>query len=101
MGAAVTCRPDFSPAMLRLFLRARAVHAVGGARGAARRAAALKRCRDETRRLAKVTAAEFDFAWMGRLCAPAPRARLWAVLGHHPSDFGVVLDHGGQEVEHG
>jgi hypothetical protein len=36
-------------------------------------------------------------AWMGRLPTPEPRARLWAVLGHFPSDFGVVLTHGGQE----
>lgn len=94
-------RPDFSPAMLRLFLRARAVHAVEHSRGPARRAAALKRCKGDLRRLAKITHAEFDFAWMGRLFSPAPRARLWAVLGHHPSDFGIVLTHGGQEVRHG
>lgn len=90
------CRPDFSPSMLRLFLRARAFHAASSARGPAGRTAAAKRFRAETRRLARVTVAEFDFAWMGRLLRPEPRARLWAVLGHHPSDFGVVLTHGGQ-----
>lgn len=89
-------RPDYSPAMLRLFLRARALHAAASARSPARRAAAARRFRDETRRTARVTVAEFDFAWMGRLLRPEPRARLWAVLGHHPSDFGIVLTHGGQ-----
>lgn len=90
------CRPDFSPSMLRLFLRAQALHAASSARGPAGRAAAAKRFRAETRRLARVTVAEFDFAWMGRLLRPEPRARLWAVLGHRPADFGVVLTHGGQ-----
>lgn len=92
----MSARPDYSPAMLRLFLRARAVHAVATARGPGHRAAAAKRCRDETRRRAGVTVAEFDFAWMGRLLRPEPRARLWAVLGHHPADHGIVLVHGGQ-----
>lgn len=89
----MTARPDYSPAMLRLFLRAGATHA---AAQAVEPAQAAKRFRDETRRTARVTVAEFDFAWMGRLLRPEPRARLWAVLGHHPSDFGIVLTHGGQ-----
>lgn len=89
-------RPDYSPAMLRLFLRARALHAAAQMREPAWHASAAKRFRDETRQRAKVTVAEFDFAWMGRLLRPEPRVRLWAVLGHHPSDFGVVLTHGGQ-----
>jgi len=92
----MTTRPDYSPSMLRLFLRARALHWAAQTHGPARRAAAAKRFRNETRRTAKVTVAEFDFAWMGRLLRPEPRARLWAVLGHHPSDFGIVLTHGGQ-----
>lgn len=97
----MSARPDFSPAMLATFLRARAVHAVEQARGSARRAAALKRCKDALRRAAKVTHAEFDLAWMGRLNAPEPRVRLWAVLGQFPADFGVVLIHGGQEDGYG
>lgn len=97
----MTTRPDYSPAMLRLFLRARAVHALGGVRGPARRASALKRCKDELRRTARLTHAEFEFAWMGRLSSPVPRARLWAILGHHPGDFGIVLTHGSQEACHG
>lgn len=94
-------RPEYSPAMLSLFLRARAVDACAGSRQPARRAAALARCKAELRRMAKVTVSEFEFAWMGRLLRPEPRARLWAVLGHHPSDFGIVLTRGGQEVADG
>lgn len=101
MGCIMTRGPNFSPEMLRLFLRARAVHALGGVKGPARRAAALARCKAGLRRLAKITHAEFDLAWMGRLASPEPRARMWAVLGHHPSDFGFVLTHGGQEARHG
>lgn len=101
MGAAVRGRPDYSPAMLRLFLRARAVHTVGGLTAPMRRAAAVDRCKVKLRRSANVTRAEFDFAWSGRLSSPVPRARLWAVLGHHPGDFGIVLTEDGQEAAHG
>lgn len=97
----MTTRPDYSPAMLRLFLRARAVHAVGGLTAPMRRAAALDRCKVKLRRCANITRADFDLAWTGRLLSPVPRARLWAVLGHHPSDFGIVLTHGSQEACHG
>lgn len=96
----MTVRPDFSPAMLRLFLRARAAHAVGGLTAPMRRVAALDRCKVKLRRSANVTRAEFDIAWTGRLYSPVPRARLWAVLGHHPGDFGIVLTESGQEAEH-
>lgn len=92
----MSARPDYSPAMLRLFLRARALHAAASTRTSRQRAVAAKRYRDDTRRLAGVTVAEFDFAWMGRLLRPEPRVRLWAVLGHHPADHGIVLTHGGQ-----
>lgn len=97
----MTCGPKFSPEMLRLFLRARVVHALGGVTGSARRAAALARCKGRLRRMAKITHAEFDLAWMGRLLSPEPRARLWAVFGHRPSDYGIVLTHGSQEAKHG
>lgn len=94
-------RPEYSPAMLALFLRARAVDACAGSRKPAARAAALARCKADLRRMAKLTVMEFDFAWMGRLLRPEPRARLWAVLGHHPSDHGIVLTQGGQEAADG
>ncbi len=89
-------RPDFSPAMLMLFLRARALHAMAPHRGATRREGVLASFRNKTRRSAGLTFAEFDMAWMGRLNGAVPRARLWAVLGHFPADHGLVLtDDGG------
>lgn len=93
----MTPTPDFSPAMLRLFLRARAD--LGMPEGATRRqrAAALRAFKMGIRKQAGVTSGQFDLAWMGRLQTPETRVRLWAVLGHFPGDFGIVLDYGGQE----
>lgn len=90
-------RPDFSPAMLSFFLRARAhfAHANHPARCGFQ--AAAKREKAIWRKLARVTHAEMEFAWMGRLLSPAPRARLWGALGHAPGDYGILLTHGGQE----
>ncbi len=82
--------PEFSPAMLRLFLRARAVHE-GSAEQFARR----------TRKAAKVTEAQFEMAWMGRLNSPQPRSRLWGALGLVPADHGVMLTPDGQSFEAG
>ena len=81
----MTGRPDYSPAMLRFFLRARAAH-----HGKAITA--------RLRKAARVTLAEFDMAWMGRLNSPEPRLRLWGALGIVPADHGILLTHGGQEV---
>lgn len=93
----MTARPDFSPDMLRFFLRARALVRADGKRGGGR-VNALQAFKARMRREAGVTAAELDLAWMGRLQSPLPRARLWAVLGHHPVDHGLMLTHGGQEA---
>jgi hypothetical protein len=100
-------RPDFSPAMLSFFLRARAHFAHGNrdAEGAQKGKhparcgfqATAKREKAMWRKLARVTHAEMEFAWMGRLLSPAPRARLWGALGHVPGDYGILLTHGGQE----
>lgn len=90
-------RPDFSPAMLSFFLRARAVlaHADRPARGGV--PASMKREKASWRKLCRLTHIQVEFAWMGRLHAAGPRARLWAMLGHFPADFGIVLtDDGGQ-----
>lgn len=76
--------PDFSPSMLRFFLRARVAHEG-------------KAVRARLRKAARVTVAEMDMAWMGRLLRPDPRARLWGALGHVPADHGFCLTHGGQE----
>lgn len=82
--------PEFSPAMLRLFLRARAVHE-GSAERFSRR----------TRKAAGVTVAQFESAWTGRLASPQPRSRLWGALGLVPADHGVMLNPGGQSFEAG
>ncbi len=90
-------RTEYSPAMLAFFLRARAAHAHAERPARSGMQATVKRLKREWRRLAKLTNSEIDLAWMGRLNRAAPRAALWAVLGHFPSDFGVVLtDDGGQ-----
>lgn len=90
--------PEFSPAMLRLFLhgRCRLAHALGSDVRAGTYGAAARRERDRLRRLAGITATEMDFAWAGRLLDPGKRVRLWAVLGHFPGDHGILLTHGGQ-----
>lgn len=90
-------RPDFSPAMLRLFLRARGELAMADAATKRQRAAALRAFKTSIRKQAGVTAGQFDLAWMGWLLTPETRVRLWAVLGHFPADHGVVLNHGGQD----
>ncbi|RWM02122.1 MAG: hypothetical protein EOR68_08425 [Mesorhizobium sp.] len=88
--------PSFSPAMLQLFLYARCV-AAHARMPRLKFQTAAEREKARLRKLARITANQMHSAWMGRLPEPQPRARLWAVLGHFPSDFGVVLTHGGQE----
>lgn len=90
--------PDFSPRMLALFLRARAELRVADSGEPWRRTETVKAFRAETRKLAGITNHQMHFAWTGQLLDPLARARLWAVLGHFPSDFGVVLTHGGQQL---
>ncbi|MFC6491157.1 hypothetical protein [Nitratireductor sp. GCM10026969] len=90
-------KPDFSPAMLRLFLRARAEFRVVDSGQPWRRTAKVKAFKAEMRKLARVTNHEFHFAWTGQLASPETRARIWAVLGHFPADHGVTLTHGGQD----
>lgn len=97
----MTPRPDFSPKMLSLFLRARAFHAVNETGEPWRKTEIVRAWKAATRKLAGVTNTEFHLAWMGWLQAPETRARLWAVLGHFPSDHGVMLTHEGQEAVNG
>ncbi|KKX28245.1 hypothetical protein [Rhizobium sp. LC145] len=89
--------PDFSPAMLKFFLRARVMHEANIAFPAAR-ASQERGAKVAIRKRAGVTNTEFELAWMGRLMAPVPRAKLWAALGINPGAFGVILMHGGQET---
>jgi hypothetical protein len=94
-------RPDFSPAMLAFFLRARAAFAHVEHPARCGFQATAKREKTAWRRAARLTHAEMEFAWMGRLLSPEPRARLWGVLGHVPADHGILLTHGGQELADG
>jgi len=85
-------RAEYSPDMLRLFLRARCVHAVNS--GICRD---IKAARSSLRKLAGVTSAAFDVAWTGRLNKAAPRLKLWRACGVVLGDLGVILtDDGGQ-----
>lgn len=88
-------RPDFSPVMLRLFLRCRAALVLRQAQDEGR--SGLRGFKDALRRAARVSRAEFAAAWAGRLEEPLPRARLWGALGHVPEDVGMHLVFGGQE----
>lgn len=92
----MSARPDFSPAMLRLFLRARAVNAAFGLRGPDA-ATAARLSRAWLRKSAGVTAKVFALAWTGRLNSADARAKLWGALGIVPGDHRVRLtDDGGQ-----
>ncbi|WP_420406928.1 hypothetical protein [Hoeflea sp.] len=85
--------PEFSPAMLRLFLYARCRHGVASGIDLD-----IKAAKRRLRRAAGVTAAAFETAWGGRLHKAAPRLKLWGALGCVPADHGVKLtDDGGQE----
>lgn len=89
--------PDFSPAMLRLFVEARLSDASFGMTGATA-ALAEKAARTRIRRQAKVTGLQLHAARSGRLRRAAPRAAIWGALGIVPGDHGVRLtDDGGQE----
>jgi hypothetical protein len=89
--------PSFSPAMLRLFLHARCRHAHAERPARCGYGVTARREKDRLRKLAGITNNDMHFAWMGRAQSPEARTRLWAVLGHFPSDFGITLTHGGQD----
>lgn len=89
--------PSYSPATLSFFLRARAAHAHAERPARCGMQATVKREKAVWRKQAKLTHAQIDFAWMGRLWQAEPRAALWAILGHYPGLAGIVLtDDGGQ-----
>ncbi|WP_139202564.1 hypothetical protein [Phyllobacterium sp. YR620] len=61
--------------------------------------ATVKRYKNDMRRAAGVSVAEFEDAWAGRLKTASPRKKLWAALNVRPNDLGVLLlDDGSQEV---
>lgn len=86
---------DFSPAMLRGFLHARAILRADLA------GVPIKKARGqiagETARVAKVRRKDVEAAMAGRLMAASERSRIWRAIGHITVDAGVVLtDDGGQ-----
>src|SRR5688572_1847874 len=94
--------PDFSPSMLKSFLRLRVSHMANLAFPSTR-ITAERMAKSELRKVSGLTRDEFDDAWNGRLKAGRPRARIWAALWVDPADHGQLLtDDGGQEtVEEG
>lgn len=88
--------PDFSPSMLKFFLRAR-VHHMANVAFPAPRGSQERGAKTTLRKAAGVTEFEFQMAWMGRLERPLPRLKLWMSLGIDPAVFGIRLTHDGQE----
>jgi hypothetical protein len=92
MNARTPTVPEFSPAMLRLMLEGRAVLARADSGLTQKQFAA------QLAKLAGVDRRLVGYAMSGRLRKADARTRLWAVIGHFPSDFGIVLmDKGGQQ----
>lgn len=91
--------PDYSPRMLRRFLRLGGDYRWLSAPSNRGRDATVKRFAIDIRKAAGVTVAEFDLAWDGRLKSAPARTKLWAALNVRPNDLGVrLLDDGTQEL---
>lgn len=90
--------PDFSPAMLKTFLRLRVGH-MANLSFPSTRISAERIAKAELRKAGGVTREEFDDAWQGRLKAGLPRTKIWQALWVDPADHGQRLtDDGGQEL---
>lgn len=96
--------PDFSPAMLKGFLRARVKMTAYMSAYPAPPLTLTDLPKGETaakaaiRKHAGVTADEFSNAWDGRLLPMSARLKLWLALGVNPESHGVrLLDGDGQE----
>jgi len=86
-------RPEFSPFMLKLFIRAHCLHVVN-----AGLSSDINAAKTALRKAAGVTAATLSKAWAGRLNSAAARVKLWGAMGLRPADYGLALtDDGGQE----
>lgn len=111
-------RPEFSPEMLRLFVRAREIHSLASraashpsdagapagretvrdGRSPLRPAAGRVAYLDGLRKAAGVTRQHLNLAIDGRLNKAAPRLKLWGAMGCVPADHGITLtDDGGQQ----
>lgn len=90
--------PDFSPAMLRLFIEGRVVRRMGetGEVRARAKAAVMR----ELGRLCGLAAARIGIAHAGQMHHGEHRTRLWAALGLFPADHGLMLTDDGGQVAH-
>ncbi|QXZ79639.1 hypothetical protein [Rhizobium sp. L51/94] len=93
--------PDFSPAMLKSFLRIRVGHAANvsfpSPRGSAERAA-----KTQLRLASGVSSEDFDKAWKGLLTEPEACTRIWSALGIAPATVGIrLIANGRQEAING
>lgn len=84
-------RPDFSPQMLRFFLYARAMARDGFEPTPKGQLAARHDLAGEIMDRSGLAWSDVAAAFAGRLEDPGKRAAIWAVLGHFPADFGIVL----------
>ena len=92
--------PDFSPSMLKTFLRLRVRHMANLAFPSTRNTAE-RGAKTELRKSSGLTRSEFEDAWNGRLKGGQARARIWVALWVDPADCGQLLtDDGGQETVH-
>ncbi|WP_412064002.1 hypothetical protein [Rhizobium sp. SYY.PMSO] len=91
-------QPDFSPDMLKRFLRLRVDMMVRLSFPSPSRSAE-KAARAELRQRCDVTRQEFWDAWQGSLTKGRVRAKIWAALWVDPAEFRILLtDDGGQEM---
>lgn len=90
--------PDFSPDMLKRFLRVRVAMMVRISYPSHGRSAE-KAARTELRQRCDVSRQVFWDAWQGLLKDGQTRAKIWTALWVDPADFNLLLtDDGGQEV---
>lgn len=91
--------PEYSPRMLKAFLRLGGDYRWFSYPKRAGREATVERYKLDIRKTSRVSQSDFDLAWDGRLKAAEPRAKIWSALKIVPADYGVrLLDNGSQEV---
>jgi hypothetical protein len=85
-------KPDFSPAMLKSFLYARAMARDGFGRDEFGQVCARRTVMDEMVEQTGLPLSMVRAAFAGQLKDAGSRAAIWAALGHFPADYGIVLD---------
>ena len=92
--------PDFSPSMLKSFLRIR-VAAMAQISFPSVGRSAEKSAKAELRKHSGLSREDFELAYSGRLSDPESRTRIWKALWIDPALYGVRLTDGGQEASDG